>query len=533
MHQLNQKYSRTCATLCLLWALGPVAFGEQAPQTINDTVDAYDTQPKPDNPPTPTPRNTQPLTIAQQQWLKQTLKKDKSAKKQFKKMLAHINHPETFMRVAAYQRAQQLLEQHPKLANKKAINLLKKVLRKVGTYEEAKEALQLLDALVKEKPGLALTVSKIVVGLTKNRTIKLAHSDMGREIIVPLMQTLMQRSSACADYLLTNLHKQARDPHGHSVIQASGITTAILIVTTQLLHTEIVAQNPKYVDMVLDIVLDGASLQALVFDTPAAEDKMVRSEAQTLLREMIQNYPSVASKKYDALITLVKSTDPNMLAIAHLLPFAAIDHQYLKEPFSLLTSIIEFTDARVRNQAELIYHRDHKNSTGVAGGLTGLLASAIVDVATHKTTKKLSMERAKINDDITTGIPALRLIREIVILDPTSLPAALTIFQKHLGNKKESASLQEEALNGLAYMVAENNADTSKVIDMATPHAQNKSVDVKKATLNLLETILSTQEQHAQNTKVLDSLHILSQDNHVKIRKHAQALYEKYISATP
>jgi hypothetical protein len=71
------------------------------------------------------------------------------------------------------------------------------------------------------------------------------------------------------------------------VIQASGIMTATLIVATQLLHTEIVAQNPKYVDMVLDIALDGASLQALVFDTPAAEDKRMRSEVQTLLRAMM------------------------------------------------------------------------------------------------------------------------------------------------------------------------------------------------------------------------------------------------------
>lgn len=241
MHQLNHKYSRTCATLCLLWAVGPVAFGEQAPQTINDTVNAHDTQPKPDNPPAPTSRNAQLLTIAQQQWLEQTLKKDKSAKKQFKKILAHINHPEAFIRVAAYQRAQQLLEQHPKLANKKAIDLLKNVLRKVGTYEEAKEALQLLGALVKEKPSLTLTVSKIVVGLTKIRTIKLAHSDMGREIRMSLMQTLTQQSSAYEDYSLTNLHKQARDPHKHGVTQLSGITTATLIVATQLLHKEIVS----------------------------------------------------------------------------------------------------------------------------------------------------------------------------------------------------------------------------------------------------------------------------------------------------
>lgn len=212
--------------------------------------------------------------------------------------------------------------------------------------------------------------------------------------------------------------------------------------------------------MALNIALDGASLQALVFDTPATEDKMMRSEAQKLLREMVQKYPSVASKKYDALIALVKSTDPNMLAIAHLIPFAAIDRQYLKEPFSLLTSIIEFTDARIRNQAELIYDRDRRNSTGVSGGLTGLLASAIVDVATHKVTKRLCMERVKNNDDMRTRTPASRLIREIVILDPASLPAALTIFQKHLGNKEESASLQEKALNVLACMVAENNTDT-------------------------------------------------------------------------
>ncbi len=67
---------------------------------------------------------------------------------------------------------------------------------------------------------------------------------------------------------------------------------------------------------------------------------------------------------------------------------------------------------------------------------------------------------------------------------------------------------------------------------MATPHAQNRSADVRKAALNLLETILSTEEQCTQNTKVLDGLHILSQDKHVKIRKRAQALYKKYIPAT-
>lgn len=121
--------------------MGPVAFGAQAPQTINDTVNAYDTQPKSDNPPTPTSRNTQPLTIAQQQWLEQTLEKDKSAKKQFKKMLAHIDHPEAPIRVAAYQMAQKLPEQYPKLSNEKAIDFLKKVFHKVSTYEEATEVL--------------------------------------------------------------------------------------------------------------------------------------------------------------------------------------------------------------------------------------------------------------------------------------------------------------------------------------------------------------------------------------------------------
>jgi len=86
----------------------------------------------------------------------------------------------------------------------------------------------------------------------------------------------------------------------------------------------------------------------------------------------------------------------------------------------------------------------------------------------------------------------------------------LTIFQKHLGNEEESASLHEEVLSILACMITENDTDTLKVIDMATPHAQNKSADVRKSALNLLETILSTEGQHDQNIKVLDSLHILN-----------------------
>lgn len=281
-------------------------------------------------------------------------------------------------------------------------------------------------------------------------------------------------------------------------------------MATQLLHAESVAQHPQYIDMALDRALDGASLQALVFDTPAAKDKMTRSEAQTLLRAMMQKYPSVTNKKYNALTEFVKSEDSNMLAIAHLLPFAAVDHQYLKESFSLLTSSIDFTDARVRNQEELIYYRDHKHSTSSAGGLTGLLSGAIVDAATQKKTKRLCMKRAKNNDDNTIGTPALRLIRECITLDPAILPAALTIFQKHLGDEEASASLQEEVIDIFACMVKENNIDTLKVIDMATPHAQNKSAYVRRAALNLLETVLSTEDQYAQNEKVLDSLHILS-----------------------
>ena len=526
MYRSAYKYSKFYSVLLLLLATGPMASGKKKPPTPHKTDVRY-AQPQENN---LTPRTVpvvKTLTEAQQQWLGNAIKGKKSDKKRCKKLLKDIAHREAYVREAAFLTLNQLLTNNPKVANTKSTNHLKNILQQVGVRKETQETLQLLGILAKANPKLALPISKIVVKLTVNKKVEWVPDDLERDIIVSLIQTLVDQSAVCADYLLTTLYKQARDSKTAIVTRSSDITVASLIVAKQMLRAKHVAQNPQYIEMILNMALDGASLQALVFDTPDARSEAMQREAQALLHIIFSEHPSITTERYDTLVTLAQRTHPNMLAIAHLLPFSIIDHQYLKKPFALLTSTLELTDARVRKQAEIIYYRDHI-TRNIPGGLTGLLVSVIVDAATESTTKKLCMQEAQRNDDVAIGIPALRLLEEITTLDATYLSPALTIFQKCLVPKKENDCIQKEVLDVLARVVTKDGTCILKVIDMVTPHVYNKHTYVREATLNLLGTVLNIDAQHAQNEKVLDSLHKFGQDKHGTVRQLAKELLNKY-----
>ncbi len=488
-------------------------------------------QPQENNLPPRTVPVVKTLTEAQRQWLGNAFKGKKSDKKRCEKLLKNIAHQEAYVREAAFLTLDQLLTKNPKVATTKAINHLENILQKVGVRKETQETLQLLGTLARANPKLALPISKIVAKLTVNKKVKWVPDDLERDIIVSLTQTLVNQSSVCADYLLTTLYKQARDPKTHIMTRPSNMTTATLIVAKQMLRAEHVAKNPHHIEMILNMALDGASLQKLVFDAPDVRNEAMQHEAQILLHTIFSGYPSITNARYDTLVTLVQSAHPNMLAIAHLLPFSIIDHQYLKKSLSLLTSILEFTDTRIHKQAKLIYHRDHTTRNikeGLMGSLTGLLASTIVDAATQKTTKKLCMQEAQRNDDVAIGIPALRLLEEITTLDNTYLSTVLTILQKCLDPKKENDCIQKEVLDILTRIITKDDTCILKVIDMVTPHVYNKHMYVREATLELLGTVLNIDAQYARNEKVLDSLHKFRRDKHAKVRQLAKELLNKY-----
>jgi hypothetical protein len=526
MYRSAYKYSKFYSVLLLLLATGPVASGKKKPPATPHKTDVRYAQPQENNSPPRTVPVVKTLTEAQQQWLGNAIKGKKSDKKRCKKLLKNIAHREAYVREAVLLTLDQLLTNNPKVANKKSTNHLKNILQQVGVRKETQETLQLLGILAKANPKLALPISKIVIKLTENKKVEWVPDDLEREIIVSLTQTLVDQSAVCADYLLTTLYKQARDPKTAIVTRSSDITATSLIVAKQMLRAKHVAKNPQYIEMILNMALDGASLQVSVFHTPDVRSEAMQREAQALLHIIFSEHPSITTARYDTLVTLAQSMHPNMLAIAHLLPFSIIDHQYLKKPFALLTSTLELTDARVHKQAEIIYYR--RTTQNITGGLTGLLASVIVDTATKGITKKLCIQEAQSNDDMAIGIPALRLLEEITTLDTTYLSTALTIFQKCLVPKKENDWTQKEVLDILARIVTKDDTCILKVIDIVTPHVHNKHTYVREATLNLLGTVLNIDAQHAQNEKVLDSLHKFSQNKHVKVRQLAKELLNKY-----
>ncbi len=267
MYQFNHKYSRTYATLYLLWAMIPVAFGEQASPTTQCTVNAHDTQLQSANPSTPTLQNTQPFTIAQQKWLSKTLKEKDSDKKRFKTLLANINHQEAYVREAAFQTLDQLLAHNPKLATKKGVTSVRKVLHKANTGEEAKEALQLLCVLVKLKHSLASAAAKVIMDLTVNGKDMLAKKDIGLDMLAPLTQTVIDNSPKYLEYLLHSIHKHIGS------VNANHVTVQTLLVTNIIFSTDTVKKKSVYLNKTLDIVLDAAR----------SEDDIIKNMAHTLL----------------------------------------------------------------------------------------------------------------------------------------------------------------------------------------------------------------------------------------------------------
>ncbi len=454
------------------------------------------------------------LTTAQQQWLSSSFKEKDSDKKRFEKLLGHIDHQEAYIREAVLQTLCQLLANNPKLASKNAIKYPKKVLRKVGVRKETQAMLQLLDILVGANPKLALPISKIVVDFTNNKKAKPTYGDQERDGITSLTRTLLDQSPACADYLLNKLHKQARDVKTNIITQSSDVTATTLIVAKQMLHTESVTKNPQHIEMILNMALDGATLQEFVYDTPDVSDKVMQCEAQALLQEMVKKYPSITKKKYDALVTLVQDEQPNMLAIAHLISFANIDHQYLKKPFSLLINIFQTTDARVDNLAA----QNYANSKG-----DGLL----IDAMFSKTEKKQAVLEAQFVDDSSVRIPALRLLQEMVCVDPAYLPEVFAILQK-CTEEHERSLVKREALNVLACVVKNNYGYMPEIVAIANKAIQNKEAYIKEAALGLLNAILGADDKYTTNQEILENIQKLSQDKHVKVRQLATDLLNKY-----
>lgn len=514
MYQSTYKYSKVYTILWLLLAASPVALGKKKPPATQHKVEVHDAQPQENNLPTRAVPAVKTLTTAQQQWLSNAFKAKDSDKKRFEKLLGHIDHREAYVREAVFQTLHQLLTNNPKLASKNAIKHPKKALRKVGVRKETQEMLRLLEILVEANPKLALPISKIVVDFTSNKKVKPTYGDQERDCITSLTRTLLDQSSACADYLLNKLHKQARDVETNIITQSSNVTTATFIVAKQMLHTESVTKNPQYIEMMFNMALDGATLQEFVYDRPAVRDEAMQREAQALLQEMMQKYPSITKKKYDALVTLVQDEQPNMLAIAHLVSFAKKDHQYLKKPFSLLINIFQATDARVDNLAA----QNYANSKG-----DGLLMDAMFS----KAEKKQAVLEAQFADDCLVRIPALRLLENIVCVDPSYLPEVFATLQKCTGAHERSL-VKKEALDVLVCVVKNNYGYTPEIVAIANKAVQDKEAYIKEAALDLLSAILEADDEYTTNQEISKNIQKLSQDKHVKVRQLATDLLNKY-----
>src|SRR3569623_625386 len=370
MHSSYHKHKKTYTALLLLWVTGLLGLGNQKLAAKEDVPQVYYNQRQSYQGLTLT---TPPLTIAQQEWLDRTLKKESTYKKQFKKMLVHINDPENFVRLAAYQKLCQLLMDHPELANKQALKHTRKILRKVGIQKESREAVQLLGALINTNLKLASPIVKILVKLTKAPN-KPASNTADYEGLKTLTQAVVESSPGYVPYLLKSIHQRTR-VNRNSITSSSCTTIPGLYVIEQLLHTDILNKDLKYFDQVLEVVLDGASLHDLSFGKPPYKNEEMQMLAQRLLTSMVKQSPTMVKAKYEELATRVQNEVPDMKAMAHLVAFAAVDHQHTEQLFVLFTDILEATDTRLQGLANKLYSDQQRASTNsnIGKGITDSL----------------------------------------------------------------------------------------------------------------------------------------------------------------
>ena len=517
---MNHYYIRRNAVLLfLLWATGFWGWS-------NQILAAEGTAEVP---------NTSELTATQQQWLESELQKHKSCKKQFKKLLVHINHPESSIRLAAYQGLCQLLRDHEKLANKGVLQHIKKIFTKKGIREETQEALYLLNALVNANPKLALPTALIVVQLTKSAQQSVTERDVSQKALALLIPTIVNTSPDCAFYFIKRIHERTRAAEGSFVASTSGVTIPGLNVAASLLQMDIVRDNPQYFNQALEVVLDGASLRNIVRDHTPTKDPNKQPHAQTLLKKMIQQYPTAMADMCRRLTKKAENEVPDVVALAYLTACAAVDHQRTAPLFVLFDDILEATNARVAALENQLYSKNRAASKNknVGGGLTGWVTGAIVNLATKGIDKKIARKEAIQQDNKYVRVPLLRLLREITAWDKSRLPETFTIFQRVLGKEEKSNWVRTEALDTLTHMVSQGHSSSYQlqVIRMMSSHAQAKSADVRKAALQLLNTILKTNRQHTTDAMVLDSLNKFRQDKNVRIRKKAEELFSEYVGS--
>jgi len=526
---------RNAAILLWLWAMAFWGWGNQI-MAAEATAEAAHTPLQTHQGAIAEASSNPNLTATQQEWLDRVLQKNKSYKKQFKNLLGHINHPDASIRLAAYQGLCQCLKNHSKLANKKTLQHVKKIFRKEGIRKETQEALYLLNALVDTNPKLALPTTLIVVQLTKPSQQFVTKEDVSRKAFASLIPTIVNASPDCASYFIKQIHKRTRAAEDNSIVSTSGVTVPGLDVAASLLQMDIVRDDPQYFDQVLEVVLDGASLHDIVKGNPPFKASYIQTPAQTLLKSMMQQYPTAVTTKCTKLTKKAGKEVPDMVALAYLTACAAVDHQHTAPLFLLFDDILEATNARVATLAHQLYREEREKSRheNIGGGLTGWVAGKVAHSVTKGTDKKLASNEAAQQDNREVKVPLLRLLREITTWNGACLPKAFTILQRVLSREEKSTWIRTEALATLAHTVSQGQGGDSsqlQVIRIMRSHTQDPSSEVRKEALQLLHAILKADKQQATDATVLDSLNKFRKDKNVRIRKEAEELFGEYVGS--
>lgn len=528
MHLEYPEYKKTYTGLLLLWTMILSSWGNQTLIAAKIATEVSQTKQEVTS---QSPR-TLNLTTTQQQWLDRELQKCHSHKKQLKKLLAHINNTESFIRLAAYQRLCQLLKDHPKLANKKALQYIKKIVHKMGVRENTKEAILLVNALVNTNPKLVSPIARLVAHLTKVSQQPTTDEEVhiGFKTLTLLIPTMVKASPSCVPYLIKQIHQRTRAASSNYATSSSDITILGLNVIELLLQTDIVRNNAQDFDQVLEIVLDGASLHNIEQNTYPFKNPKIQAYAQTLLKIIIQQYPDKVQNKCDTFTKQAKEEIPDTVALVYLTALTTVDYQHTTPLLTLFKSILEATNTRVQILTDREYNEQQRHRTST--GLIGLITDVLVDASLKSTEKKLIKGIVVYRDDRDVRVPLLRLLREISAYNKSYLTEELTIIRKVLDKDEKSDVVHAEALDMFSHIVNQDDSYRREAASMVSQHTQVKSIYVREAAFRLLQAILRADEQYATDTKVLGSLRKFKQDKSPKIRQKAEELFSKYLPKT-
>lgn len=524
---------KTFIALLLLWATGLLGWGNPILAVAETTVQVPRPISQTEQENTLEKSNRLNLTTAQQQWLDKELQKCNSHKKQFSKILPHINHRDSFIRLAAYKGLCRLLIDHTELANKKAMQHVKSVLKKIGAQAEAQEALHLLDALVNANPKLALSAAKMVAHLTKASQQPKTDEEacINQKVLRLLIPTIIKNSSDGVPYLINKIHKHTRMADGNYITSSSGITISGLNVAEQLLQIDVVHNNPQYLNQVLEIILDGASLHDLVWGTSPFKNPTVQAHAQTLLRKVVQQYPAVVKGKCETLTKQAREDVPDVVALVYLTAFATVDYQCTVPLLVLFNDILEATNTRIQILTDKQCSEEKMH--GASKGLTGLVSGALTNKAFESAEKKLIRENIELQDDSVVRVPLLRLLREITTYNKSYLPEGFTIIRKMLDKNEKSNIIRVEALDTLTHIVTWDSSYRSEATLIVSHCTEEKSTHVRKSAFQLLQVIIKSDEKYATDATALNSLNKFKQDRDTQIRKRAKELFSEYIPIVP